>query len=51
MKKEFIVEKNDLNGHWMLYSKHPDIPNCYSFKSKNEANKGKEKLNELLENQ
>ncbi len=35
----FIVEQNDLNNNWTVYSKHPQLPQCYVFKRKHDANK------------
>lgn len=48
---EFIVEQNDLNDHWMVYSEHPELPNCFSFKSRKAAEAAKDKLNEYLKDQ
>jgi len=41
----FIVEKNDLNGQYMVHSKCNQLVQCFAFKSKSDANKAKDELN------
>jgi len=41
----FIVEKNMLNNENMVYSKCDQLPQCFHFKRKGEAEKFKNVLN------
>lgn len=41
----FIVEKNELNGQQMVYSKCEQISSCYHFATLKEAEIAKDELN------
>ena len=43
----FIIEKNELNGEQMVYSKCEQLSSCYHFRTLKEANIAKDNLNLL----
>jgi hypothetical protein len=42
----FVVEQNDLNNNWMVWSEYAELPQCFWFKRKHEATKLAAHLNE-----
>ena len=50
-KDLFQIEQNNLNNRYMVFSKHENLPQCYSFKRKIEALKYANDLNVLAKNE
>lgn len=45
MTNYFKVEQNPINNNWMVFSKCEQLPQCFAFKGKGQANSYRDLLN------
>lgn len=50
-KEFFTIEQNNLNNQYMVFSPFAQLPQCYHFKRKSEANKLCVELNKQANNE